>query len=406
MQKREKVVLAYSGGLDTSVILKWLNLQGYDTVAYVADIGQRDDLSVLADKAKLSGAVDFYQEDLKQLFTEEFVFPAVQFNALYEGRYMLGTSLARPVIADGLVRAAHKVGAKYVSHGATGKGNDQVRFELSVAALDPSLSVIAPWRIKEFSDLIKGRKEAIDFAKTHNIPVKATVEKPWSSDANALHISFEAGILEEPDKTPPYDMFEYTVNPKDAPNKGVEIEITFSEGNPVELQNGSKKIVGAYDILKRLNELGGVNGIGRVDIVESRYVGMKSRGVYETPGGTILHTAHRDIEGLTLEGSVIQLKEQLMPRFAQLVYNGYWFSSEMRALLALLKETQRYVSGKVRLMLYKGNVIVLGRSSEYSLYNFKVASMEDDGGALDQSLATGFIKLHSIPLVANAKRSK
>ncbi|MDR2105573.1 MAG: argininosuccinate synthase [Deferribacteraceae bacterium] len=403
MAKREKVVLAYSGGLDTSVILKWLDLQGYDVTAFVADVGQSEKLSLLESKAKASGAKDFCISDLREEFVRDYVFPAVQFNALYEGRYMLGTSLARPVIAKGLVDAAHKVGAKFIAHGATGKGNDQVRFELSAAALDPELKVIAPWRIKEFYGVIKGRAEAIAFAKEHKIPVKATVQKPWSSDENALHISFEAGLLEDPAAVAPADMFEYTVSPQNAPDEPTELEITFDSGIPAAL-NGKR--LSPADMLAKLNKLGGDNGVGRVDIVESRYLGMKSRGVYETPGGAVLIAAHRDIEGLTLDGSLIQLKDTLMPRFSQLVYNGYWFSAEMGCILALLAESQKYVSGKVRLSLYKGNISILGRSSECSLYDHKVASMDDDHGAYDPTQADGFIKLHAIPLLAHARRKR
>ena len=403
MAKREKVVLAYSGGLDTSVILKWLDLQGYDVVAFVADVGQRDDLSVLEAKAKASGAKEFFIGDLKEEFVRDFVFPSIRFNAMYEGRYMLGTSLARPVIAKGLVETARKTKAKYISHGATGKGNDQVRFELTAAALAPDLKAIVPWRMPEFFNKIKGRKEAMEFAKKYKIPVKATAKKPWSSDENALHISFEAGILEDPATTPPNNMFEYSASPKAAPDKAEIIELEFEQGTPVKL-NGKK--LSPYKMLTELNKIGGRNGVGRVDMVESRYVGMKSRGVYETPGGAILIAAHRDLEGLTLEGSVIQLKETLMPRFAQLAYNGYWYSSEMDCLMAFLNESQKYVTGKVKLELYKGNITALARESKYSLYNMKVVSMDDDQGAYDQSLATGFIKLHAIPLVANARRKK
>ncbi len=400
---REKVVLAYSGGLDTSVILKWLDLQGYDVVAYIADLGQAEHLKQLEEKAYKSGAVDFHCIDLKEPFVTDYIYPAVQFNAVYEGRYLLGTSLARPIIAKGMVDLAHKVGAKYVAHGATGKGNDQVRFELSVAALDPEIKCITPWRIPEFFNKIKGRKEAMEFAKEHGIPVKATVDKPWSSDENFMHISFEAGILEDPNAVPPKDMFEMTVDPKDAPDEPETIEIGFEKGIPVTLDG---KKVSPVEMLDTLNKIGGKHGIGRIDIVESRYVGMKSRGVYETPGGTLLIAAHRDLEGMTLEGSLIQLKETLMPRFAQLTYNGYWFTSEMDCLLAFVKESQKYVTGSIKLELYKGNITIVGRKSDYSLYDPMIASMEDDAGAYDQTDANGFIKLHSIPLVANARRKR
>ncbi len=400
---KEKVVLAYSGGLDTSVILKWLELKGFDVVAFVADVGQGGDWKAIEEKAMQSGASEFYVADLKEEFVKDFVFTSVMFNALYEGRYYLGTSLARPIIAKGIVDIARKTGAKYYAHGATGKGNDQVRFELTAAALAPDLKVIAPWRDEEFFSVIKGRQEAMEYAKEHNIPVKATAAKPWSSDENAMHISFEAGILEDPATTPPVDMFEYTLSPKDAPDEAEIIDIEFEKGIPVKL-NG--RVLSPLNMLEALNKFGHKHGIGRVDMVESRYVGMKSRGVYETPGATILMAAHRDIEGLTLDGSVINLKETLMPRFATLVYNGYWYCTEMECLLALLEKSQEYVTGSVKVELYKGNVTCIGRESKYSLYDMAVVSMDDDGGAYDQSDATGFIKLHSLPLRANAKRNK
>lgn len=400
---KDKVVLAYSGGLDTSVILKWLQLKGYDVVAYVADLGQLPDVEAIREKAMKSGAVDFFALDLQEEFVKDFVYPAVKFNALYEGRYYLGTSLARPVITKGMVEVAQKVGAKFLAHGATGKGNDQVRFELSAASLDPTLKTIVPWRIPEFFEKIKGRKEAMEFAEEHGIPVKATVSQPWSSDDNLLHISFEAGILEDPAVRPPKEMFEYTVDPKDAPDEAEIIELEFEQGVASKL-NGEK--LSPANMLKALNALGGKHGIGRVDMVESRYVGMKSRGVYETPGGTILYAAHRDLEALTLDGGTINLKETLMPRFATLVYNGYWYCSEMDAMMALLDKTQEYVTGKVKLELYKGNITCIGRESEYSLYDEKVVSMEDDEGAYDQTDAAGFIKLHALPLKAHAHRAK
>jgi len=400
---KDKVVLAYSGGLDTSVILKWLQLKGYDVVAYVADLGQLPDVEAIREKAMQSGAVDFYALDLQEEFVKDFVFPAVKFNALYEGRYLLGTSLARPIITKGMVDVANKTGAKFLAHGATGKGNDQVRFELSAASLNPALKTIVPWRIPEFFEKIKGRKEAMDFAEEHGIPVKATVSQPWSSDDNLLHISFEAGILEDPAARPPKEMFEYTTDPKDAPDEAEIIELEFEKGEAVKL-NG--KTLSPANMLRELNTLGGKHGVGRVDMVESRYVGMKSRGVYETPGGTILYAAHRDLEALTLDGGTINLKETLMPRFSTLVYNGYWYCPEMDAMMALLEKTQEYVSGKVRLELYKGNITCIGRESEYSLYDEKVVSMEDDEGAYDQTDAAGFIKLHALPLKANANRAK
>ncbi|MEF3254272.1 MAG: argininosuccinate synthase [Deferribacterales bacterium] len=398
---REKVVLAYSGGLDTSVILKWLDLKGYDVVAYVADLGQRDDFKAIEEKAYKSGAKEFYVVDLKDYFVKDFVYTSIKFNAVYEGRYLMGTSLARPVIAKGMVDIAKKTGAKYIAHGATGKGNDQVRFEISVAALMPELKAIVPWRDPSFFNVIKGRKEAMEFAKEHGIPVKATVDQPWSSDENLMHISFEAGILEDPAMRPPKEMFELTVDPKDAPDDAEIIEIEFEKGEPVRLNGQS---YGPADMLKQLNTIAGKHGIGRVDMVESRYVGMKSRGVYETPGGTVLMAAHRDLEALTLDGSLINLKDTLMPRFAQLVYAGYWFTHEMDCLRTFVEKTQEFVDGKVRLELYKGNVTCIGRESEYSLYDKLVVSMDDDLGAYNQTDATGFIKLHSLPVRAHAKR--
>jgi argininosuccinate synthase len=400
--EKEKVVLAYSGGLDTSVILKWLDLKGYDVIAFVANLGQKDDFEAVRKKAFASGARDFHLLDLRDDFVKDFVFTAIKFNALYEGRYMLGTSLARPIIAKGMVDIAKKTGAKYVSHGATGKGNDQVRFEFSVAALAPELRAIVPWRDPEFFGAIKGRKEAIEFTKKYNIPVKATADAPWSSDENLMHISFEAGILEDPDRKPPKEMFKYTIHPEDAPESAEPVEIAFEKGEPISV-NGKR--LSSVRILEELNVIGGKHGIGRIDMVESRYVGMKSRGVYETPGGTILHIAHRDLEGLTLEAGLINLKDTLMPRFASLVYNGYWYSSEMEALIALVKESQKFVTGEVSLELYKGGVTVTGRRSPFSLYNSLIASMDFDLGAYNQADATGFINLHSIPLRRNALRA-
>jgi len=400
---REKVVLAYSGGLDTSVILKWLELKGLDVIAYVADLGQRDDLPAIEKKAYASGAKDFRIVDLKEEFVKDFVFTSIKFNALYEGRYYLGTSLARPIIAKGMVELAKEYGAKYIAHGATGKGNDQVRFELTAAALAPELKAIVPWRDPEFFNVIKGRKEAMEFAAKYNIPVKATVDKPWSSDENLMHISFEAGILEDPAQRPPKDMFELTVAPEDAPDTPETVEIEFVKGEPVAV-NGEK--LSPANLLKKLNEIGGRNAVGRVDMVESRYVGMKSRGVYETPGATILMAAHRDLEGLTLDGSLINLKDTLMPRFAHLVYAGYWYCAEMDCLRAFLEKSQEFVTGKVMLELYKGNITVVSRESAYTLYDKLVVSMDDDLGAYNQTDATGFIKLHSLPLRANAKRMK
>ncbi len=403
MAKKNRVILAYSGGLDTSVICKWLVEEGYEVIAWAADVGQREDWKAVRKKAIQSGAVKFIVADLKEEFVRDFVFPAIMMNAQYEGRYYLGTSLARPCIGKAFAEIAIKEKAAYVSHGCTGKGNDQVRFELAVAAIAPDLKIIAPWRMEKFNSVIKGRTEAIAYAKKHKIPIKATTKKPWSSDENVLHISFEAGMLEDPTAKPLESMFELSKSPFDAPAKPEKIKIRFEKGIPVAI-NGKK--MKPLALLEKLNKIGGKHGIGRIDIVESRFVGMKSRGVYETPGGTILMDAHRDIEGLTMDRDLIQLKEMLMPRFSTMAYNGLWFCREMEAMMAFIKESQRYVTGTVTMELYKGNVIVIGRESEYSLYDPMIASMEDDEGAYDQSDATGFIRLHALPLKANARRIK
>ncbi|MCD8138191.1 MAG: argininosuccinate synthase [Planctomycetaceae bacterium] len=399
----ERIMLLYSGGLDTSVICRWLAEKGDEVICFAANVGQREDWAGLKKKAMQSGAKKVIVADVREHFVESFVFPAIRMNALYEGRYYLGTSLARPCIAEAMVLAAKKEKATVFAHGATGKGNDQVRFELTAAALAPNLKVIAPWRDKSFSSVIKGRKEAIAYAKKFGIPVKATVKKPWSSDENLLHISFEAGMLEDPNAKPLRDMFELTVDPMKAPNKAETVKIDFVKGVPVAL-NGRK--MGPAKLLTTANQLAGRNGVGRVDMVESRYVGMKSRGVYETPGGTLLMTAHRDLEGITVDRDVMNLRDTLIPRMAGLIYNGYWFSDEMRAMMALVEESQRYVTGRVTVELYKGNVTVVGRTSPVSLYDEKVASMEDDGGVYDQTLATGFIQLHGLPLRAQARRAE
>jgi argininosuccinate synthase len=402
MAKKERVVLAYSGGLDTSVICKWLvDEMGYEVIAWASDVGQKEDWKAVKKKALQSGAKKFIVSDQREEFVREFVFPAIQFNAKYEGRYYLGTSLARPCTAREFVRIALKEKAQYLAHGATGKGNDQVRFELTAAALAPQLKVIAPWRMDIFTEKFKGRQEAIQYAKKHNIPIKATAKKPWSSDENVLHISFEAGMLEDPAQAPREDMFELSQSPKKAPAKSEKVTIEFESGIPVKV-NGRK--MKALAILETLNKLGGKHGVGRVDIVESRFVGMKSRGVYETPGGTILMEAHQDLEGITMDRDLMLLRDSLMPKFAQLVYNGYWFSREMEAMMAFLNESQKYVTGKVTLELYKGNVTILGRESKYTLYDEMIASMEDDHGAYNQADATGFICLKGLPLRANAKR--
>ncbi|MBI4083882.1 MAG: argininosuccinate synthase [Candidatus Lambdaproteobacteria bacterium] len=401
---REKVVLAYSGGLDTSVILHWIAHRGYDVVALLLDLGQPvDDLEALRRKGEQVGAAKSVVQDVKEEFVRDFVFPALQFNALYEGTYLLGTSLARPLIAKAQIELARREGAGTVAHGATGKGNDQVRFELTYLALNPDIRIIAPWKLPEFYRALPGRRELIAYAEQHHIPVKATLAQPWSSDENLMHISFEAGMLEDPWQAPRDEMFEMTADPRQAPDRAQEVLIRFEAGVPVAV-DGER--LSPARLLAHLNTVGGAHGIGRVDMVESRYVGMKSRGVYETPGGTILHVAHRAMESITLDRDVIQLKDSLMPRFARLVYNGFWYSPEMRVLLALLPETQRAVTGTVRLQLYKGACQVTGRQSPYSLYDTAVVSMEADQGAYNPQDAVGFIRLNALTLKADHRQRK
>ena len=389
--KAKKIVLAYSGGLDTSVILKWLK-EKYrcPVVAYIADVGQNEDLDKIREKAIKTGADEVYVEDLKEEFVRDYVFPALRANAIYENFYLLGTSLARPVIAKRQVEIAWKTGADAVAHGATGKGNDQVRFELTYMALAPELKIIAPWREWDF----RGRNDLIEYAKAHGIPVPVTKEKPYSSDANLLHISYEGGILEDPWKEPPDDIFSMTVSPEKAPDTPTYIEIDFEKGDPVAVNGKRMK---PAQLLAFLNDIGGKNGIGRVDIVENRYVGMKSRGVYETPGGTILRIAHLAIESITLDREVMHLKESLVTKYSELVYYGYWFSPERKALQALIDETQQRVNGTVRVKLYKGNCIVVGRKSDNSLYEPSFATFEEDTVYNHQD-ATGFIRLNGLRL--------
>jgi len=396
----KKVVLAYSGGLDTSVILKWL-IETYDceVITFSADIGQEEELDRIEEKALKTGASKVYIDDLKETFVTDFVFPAFRANAIYEGKYLLGTSIARPLIAKRQMEIAEIEGADAVSHGATGKGNDQVRFELGYLAIDPHIKIIAPWR--EWN--LNSRTELMAFAEKHGIEVPTTPQKPYSSDRNLLHISFEGGVLEDPWNEPSSDMFVLSVSPEDAPDKPEIIEITFEKGNPV-LING--KAMTPADLLKKLNSLGGRHGIGRIDIVENRFVGMKSRGVYETPGGTILRTAHMAMESITMDREVMHLRDSLIPKYSELIYNGFWFSPEMSLMQKMIDHTQENVSGIVRLKLYKGNVMVLGRKSDYSLYREDFATFEDDS-VYSQKDAEGFIRLNALRLrIQNLMKSK
>ena len=395
-----KIVLAYSGGLDTSVILRWLkdNYRARIT-AFCADIGQEEELAGLEEKALKTGASKCIIQDLREEFARDFIFPMFQAGAIYENQYFLGTSIARPLIAKRMVEIARAEKADAIAHGATGKGNDQVRFELTAAALAPELKVIAPWREERFRKQFPGRKEMIAFSKKNKIPVEASAQKPYSTDRNLLHISFESGVLEDPwldaSSKKMRGMYKLSVAPEDAPDEPEHVDLEFEAGNCVKV-NGKK--LSPLGVMQTLNRLGGKHGIGRVDIVENRFVGMKGRGVYETPGGAILHFAHRQIETLTMDREVMHLRDSLIPKYSELVYNGFWFSPEREALQALVSETQRNVTGLVRLKLYKGNIIVAGRKSPKSLYDPKIATMEGERSTYDQADATGFIRLNALRL--------
>jgi len=395
----KKVVLAYSGGLDTSVILKWLKeTYGCQVVAFCADLGQGEDLKAVKAKALAVGASKVYVEDLREVFVTDHIFPMLRGNAVYEGTYLLGTSIARPLIAKRQIELAQKEGADAVSHGATGKGNDQVRFEVTYLALDPRVRIIAPWREWTF----RSRRELIEYASAHGIPVTATKAKPYSTDPNLFHVSYEGGILEDPWEEPPEDIFQTTVSPEKAPNKPRLVELDYERGDPVAV-DGKKMRPAA--LLAHLNRLGGAHGVGRVDLVENRYVGMKSRGVYETPGGTILHAAHRGLESITMDREVLHLRDSLIPRYAELIYDGYWYAPERVMLQKALDEAQQDVSGTVRVKLYKGSCTVVGRRSDRSLYRLDLATFEEDD-AYRQKDAEGFIRLNALRLAIRAQRKK
>ena len=387
----KKVVLAYSGGLDTSVMVKWLkDKYGCEVVAYTADVGQGAELDGLREKAIATGCSDIFIEDLREEFAKDYVFEAIKASALYEGTYLLGTSVARPLISKRQIEICKQIGADAVSHGATGKGNDQVRFELGYYALKPDIKVIAPWREWEFG----GRSDLMEYATKHDIPVTATKSKPYSTDANLMHVSYEGGILEDPWAAPPEDIFLMTKSPEKAPETPTTITINFEKGVPVAI-NGEQ--LSPASLLTKLNDLGGENGIGRIDIVENRFVGMKSRGVYETPGATILHAAHRALETITMDREVMKLRDSLGTKIAELIYNGYWFSPEFRAITDLVNHSQEKVTGDVKVKLYKGNTIILGRRSPYSLYDEKLASFEGED-VYNQADAEGFIKINALRL--------
>jgi len=400
MEAPKKVVLAYSGGLDTSVILRWLvDTYGCEVVAFCADLGQGEELAPVEEKARRTGASKVYIEDLREEFVRDFVFPMLRANAVYEGAYLLGTSIARPLIAKRQIEIAVAEGADAVAHGATGKGNDQVRFELTYYALRPEIRVIAPWRVWD----LNSRSKLLEFAERHGIPVPVTVEKPYSTDRNLFHISYEGGILEDPWREPYEDMFQLTVSPEKAPDQPEYVEIEYEEGNPVAV-NGER--LSPATLLARLNAIAGRHGVGRVDIVENRYVGMKSRGVYETPGGTLLHLAHHAVESITLDREVMHLRDSLVPRYAEMVYYGYWFAPERFMLQAMVDEAQKAVTGTARLKLFKGSASVVGRKAPRSLYRPDIATFEADS-VYRQADAEGFIRLNALRLkIAGQVRSR
>ena len=401
-----KIVLAYSGGLDTSVLLTWLKEKyNAEMIAFCADVGQEEELRGLDKKAKRTGASKMFIDDLQEEFAADFIYPMMQAGAIYEDQYYLGTSIARPLIAKRMVEIARKEKAHAIAHGATGKGNDQVRFELTAASLAPEIDIIAPWRMAEFREQFPGRKEMIDYCRKHKVDVEASASKPYSMDRNLLHISYEAGILEDTwfDAFAPKnkEMFKLSVAPEDAPDKPEYVNLEFDKGNCIAV-NG--KALNPLGVMRKLNKLGGKHGIGRVDIVENRFVGMKSRGVYETPGGTILHFAHRQMESITMDREVMHIRDSLIPKYSELVYNGFWYAPEREALQALVSETQKTVSGTVRLKLYKGGLYTAGRKSNLSLYNPDIATMEaDPTEAYNQDDATGFINLNALRLKVRSK---
>ena len=399
---KEKVVLAYSGGLDTSVILKWLLNKGYEVIAYLGNVGIEDDFEDIEKKALETGASKVYIEDLREEFVTDYIFPALHGNAIYEGRYLLGTAIARPLIAKKQIEIAHKEQAQYVSHGATGKGNDQVRFEFAYSALDPNIKIISPWKDEEFLNQFKGRTDLLEYADKYGIPVKASKEKSYSEDDNLMHISHEAGMLEDPSKAAPEHVYSMTNSIQNAPDQQENIEIHFEDGVPTKVINETDGFE-ETDPLKfyiYLNELAKKHGIGRIDIVENRFIGIKSRGIYETPAATILWKAHRDLEGIAMDKEVMHIRDSLIPKFAELIYNGLWFSPEMDFLMNAMNKSQERITGSVKLGLLKGNVLMLGRTSPTSLYDRKLSSMDLEGG-FDAEDSRGFININSIRLKAH-----
>ncbi|MCH3916512.1 MAG: argininosuccinate synthase [Spirochaetia bacterium] len=402
---KEKVILAYSGGLDTSVILKWLSNKGFDVIAYVANVGQNEDFDAIEKKAYATGASKVYIEDLRKELVTDYIFPAMKANAIYEGTYMLGTSIARPIIAKRHIEIAKKEGTKYVAHGATGKGNDQVRFEFGYYMHMHDVKIISPWKDPEWLSQFEGRSDMIAYAKKYNIPIKASTKKPYSEDENLIHISHEAGILEDAGKRCPEDVFSLTVSPKQAPDKETILTFEFKDGTPISVTNETEgtTVTDPLEMIYYLNKVGHDNGVGRVDMVENRYIGIKSRGVYETPGCEILWKAHHSLEGLTMDKEVMHLRDSLMPKFAELIYNGYWHAPEFNMLEAAMEQSQKNVTGKSTVAIYKGNVMMAGISSPCSLYNEQLGSMEVKGG-YEPVDCKGFININAIRLMASAQR--
>ena len=400
----EKVVLAYSGGLDTSVILKWLMEKGYEVIAYIANVGQKEDFEKAREKALQIGASKVYVDDLREEFVSNYIFPAFRANAIYESRYLLGTAIARPIIAKRQIEIAELEGATAVSHGATGKGNDQVRFELAYYALKPNVKVIAPWKDKEFLAQFKGRSDMLDYSERHDIPLTVSRSKPYSEDENLLHISHEAGILEDPALECAEEIYSWTNSPENAPDKACKITIEFKDGDPIRvinLDDGTEKS-SPLELFEYLNQLGSLHGIGRLDMVENRFVGIKARGVYETPGGAILHMAHLDIEGIAMDREVMRLRDMLSAKVSELIYYGFWFSPEMDFLMSAISQSQEYIDGKVTLKLYKGNAYPVARESSSSLYDADIVSMDIEGG-YDQTDSEGFIKVNALRLMAHRR---
>jgi len=397
-----KVVLAYSGGLDTSCILKWLIDKGYEVICYIADVGQREDFKAAKQKALKVGAKKVVLMDLRREFVTDYIFPAIRANAIYENRYLLGTSLARPLIAKYQMELAGQEGAAYVAHGATGKGNDQVRFELTYYALKPEIKIISPWKNSDFLTQFKGRDDLMKYAKKKGIPITQTHKKPYSEDENLLHISHEAGILEDPARVPDSNVYSRTTSPLKAPNRITTVVVHFKNGTPVRIENRNSGVAktNPLELFLYANQIGSENAVGRVDMVENRFVGIKSRGLYETPGGTILMTAHRDIEAIAMDREVMRLRDMLSPIYAEIIYNGFWFSPEMDFLTAAFNKSQEYIDGRVTLQIYKGNVFTVARESPTSLYDKKFGSMHEVGG-FDQKDSTGFIKINAIRLMAH-----